>query len=165
VRAPTYAGCFRTSKEEIGVRKWLIVVRKRALDSHAWRRTPHYRLRRRRGNARPSHAENDRSLDRLADYLQAHPQTHILIEGHTDSRGSEDYNEALSARRAQAVAAALISRGVSPEAVQTRGLGKSYPVATNDTAAGRQQNRRVEIVFSDAAGRFAEGDANASSRR
>lgn len=98
----------------------------------------------------------DLSLDRLASYLKAHPQTKVLIEGHTDSRGSDEYNEALSERRADSVAKALVARGVSPDALNTAGRGKGYPVATNDTAAGRQQNRRVEIIFSDASGHFAQ---------
>ena len=106
----------------------------------------------------------DLSLDRLASYLSAHPQTKILIEGHTDNRGSDEYNDALSERRAQAVANALTSRGVSPDAIRAVGRGKSLPVASNDTAAGRQQNRRVEIVFSDTGGRFAQGDSEGMRR-
>lgn len=98
----------------------------------------------------------DVSLDRLATYLRAHPQTRIMVEGFTDSRGSDEYNDALSQRRAQAVANALTTRGVSPDAIRAIGRGKAYPVATNDTQAGRQQNRRVDIVFSDASGRFAQ---------
>jgi len=107
----------------------------------------------------------DLSLDRLAAYLRAHPQTRILIEGHTDSRGSDAYNDALSERRAQAVATALISRGVVEDAVRAIGRGKAYPVASNDTEAGRQQNRRVEIVLSDNSGRFAEGEPSEPARR
>jgi OmpA-OmpF porin, OOP family len=106
----------------------------------------------------------DLSLDRLASYLKAHPQTKILIEGHTDSRGSDEYNDALSQRRADAVEKALIVRDVSPDAIRAVGRGKSFPVATNDTPAGRQQNRRVEIVFSDNSGRFAQSDTEASRR-
>jgi outer membrane protein OmpA-like peptidoglycan-associated protein len=106
----------------------------------------------------------DLSLDRLASYLKAHPQTKVLIEGHTDSRGSDEYNEALSQRRADAVGKALVERGVSADDVSTSGRGKAYPVATNDTAAGRQQNRRVEIVFSDASGRFAQSEQAPASR-
>jgi len=106
----------------------------------------------------------DLSLDRLASYLQAHPQTKVLIEGHTDSRGTDEYNEALSQRRADAVAKALTVRGVSPEALDTAGRGKAYPVATNDTAAGRQQNRRVEIIFSDASGHFAQSEMQPVTR-
>ncbi len=100
----------------------------------------------------------DLALNRLATYLQANPQTKVLIEGHTDARGSDDYNQGLSERRAQAVAVALESRGIPADQVQAVGRGKSFPVASNNTPAGRQQNRRVEIVFSDANGRFAQGD-------
>jgi outer membrane protein OmpA-like peptidoglycan-associated protein len=107
----------------------------------------------------------DRSLDRLASYMSAHPQTKVLIEGHTDSVGSDEYNDALSQRRADAVAKALIARGVSPDDVRPIGRGKNYPVATNDTPAGRQQNRRVEIVFSDDSGRFAQSDSDEPIRR
>ena len=106
----------------------------------------------------------DLALNRLATYLTNNPDTKILIEGHTDSRGSDDYNEALSERRAQAVATALESRGVSASQIQTRGLGKSFPVATNATPEGRQQNRRVEVVLSDASGRFAQGTSPPAQR-
>jgi outer membrane protein OmpA-like peptidoglycan-associated protein len=97
------------------------------------------------------------ALNRFAAFLSAIPQTWISVEGHTDSRGSDEYNEVLSERRARAVAAELISRGISPDQLQTLGRGKGCPVASNDTPEGRQQNRRVEIVFSDAAGHFAQG--------
>ena len=97
------------------------------------------------------------ALNRLATFLSANPQTKVLIEGHTDSRGGDDYNIGLSERRARAVATELQSRGISADQVQTLGRGKSYPVASNATPEGRQQNRRVEIVFSDASGRFAQG--------
>jgi outer membrane protein OmpA-like peptidoglycan-associated protein len=99
----------------------------------------------------------DLVLGRLATYLSANPHTKIMIEGHTDSRGSDDYNEALSERRAQAVADALATRGIPPDNLRTRGRGKAFPVASNDTPEGRQQNRRVEIVFSDNDGQFAQG--------
>jgi outer membrane protein OmpA-like peptidoglycan-associated protein len=104
------------------------------------------------------------AMNRLATFLNANPQTRIIIEGHTDSRGSEEYNEVLSERRARAVATELISRGISPDQLQTLGRGKGYPVASNDTPEGRQQNRRVEIVFSDSSGQFAQG-ASLPSRR
>jgi outer membrane protein OmpA-like peptidoglycan-associated protein len=106
----------------------------------------------------------DLAIDRIADFLQQNPQTRIIIEGHTDSQGSETYNEELSQRRGRAVSEALASRGISGERVQVRGRGEAYPVASNTTAAGRQQNRRVEIIFSDEAGRFAQGAADASLR-
>ena len=97
------------------------------------------------------------ALNRLAIFLSANPQTKIIVEGHTDSRGSDEYNEVLSERRARAVATELMSRGISTDQLQTLGRGKGYPVASNDTPEGRQRNRRVEIVFSDASGRFAQG--------
>jgi OmpA-OmpF porin, OOP family len=106
----------------------------------------------------------DLAINRLATYLSSNPQTKVLIEGHTDSRGSDEYNEALSERRANAVATALESRGIPASQVQTSGRGKGYPVASNDTPEGRQQNRRVEIVFSDDSGRFAQ-DAKQPLRR
>ncbi len=104
------------------------------------------------------------AMNRLATYLNGNPQTKIIIEGHTDSRGSDEYNEALSERRARAVATELESRGVSADQLHTIGRGKSFPVASNDTPEGRQQNRRVEIVFSDASGRFAQGAARTLQR-
>lgn len=104
------------------------------------------------------------TIGRLAKFLNAHPQTKIIVEGHTDSVGSEEYNEALSERRAQSVANALVALGVDADQLRTIARGKDYPVATNATAAGRQQNRRVEIVFSDSSGRFAQ-QANEPIRR
>jgi outer membrane protein OmpA-like peptidoglycan-associated protein len=84
---------------------------------------------------------------RLADVLQQMPERNVLIEGHTDSSGSDSYNDELSQRRAEAVEDLLIIQGIEPTRVVTRGYGERFPVATNDTAAGRQQNRRVEIVI------------------
>ena len=95
-------------------------------------------------------------LDRLASYLKDHPKEKVMIEGSTDSTGSADYNQKLSGARAQAVAQALQLRGVQEDQYQTIGLGEAYPVASNDTSAGRQQNRRVDIVFSNASGQFSE---------
>lgn len=107
----------------------------------------------------------DRDLDRLATALKHNPNMRVMIEGHTDSVGGDDYNQALSERRAEAVADALRMRGVPENRYEVRGLGKAYPVASNDTPAGRQQNRRVEIVFSDDSGHFAQGDTLHSSER
>ena len=106
-----------------------------------------------------------RDLDRLAQALKDNANTKVKIEGYTDSVGSDSYNQELSQRRAQAVADALQTRGVPADRYQVEGLGKEFPVATNDTPAGRQQNRRVEIVFSDDAGRFAEGETAHTNRR
>lgn len=95
-----------------------------------------------------------RTIDRLAAVLSRHPERRLMIEGFTDSTGSEAYNQRLSERRADAVRQALMRAGVSADRIQMQGLGEGYPVASNDTAAGRQQNRRVEIIFSDAQGRI-----------
>jgi outer membrane protein OmpA-like peptidoglycan-associated protein len=107
----------------------------------------------------------DRTIDRLAQALKDNPNTRVMIEGHTDSVGGDEYNMALSDRRAEAVADALRFRGVPADRYEAKGLGKDFPVASNDTQAGRQQNRRVEIVFSDASGRFAQGGSQSSSSR
>jgi len=97
------------------------------------------------------------TIDRLGTFMKEHESYQLLVEGHTDSVGGDDYNLQLSERRADAVRAALMSRGVDSSRVRVRGLGKSFPVADNGTAAGRQQNRRVEVVFSDAQGNFPGG--------
>jgi outer membrane protein OmpA-like peptidoglycan-associated protein len=96
-------------------------------------------------------------LDRVAGFLKENDGTKVMIEGHTDARGSEQYNQQLSERRAQAVVDALAFRGIDRGRVEAVGRGKSLPVASNETAAGQQQNRRVELIFSDASGRFASG--------
>jgi outer membrane protein OmpA-like peptidoglycan-associated protein len=96
-----------------------------------------------------------RSVEKLVVFLGEYPQRTALIEGFTDSTGSDGLNQALSGRRADAVRAALVNLGVSPARITTRGYGEAYPVATNDNLAGRQQNRRVEIVLSDDNGRVA----------
>jgi outer membrane protein OmpA-like peptidoglycan-associated protein len=93
-----------------------------------------------------------RNLDKLVAALSDHPQTSVVIEGHTDSTGSREYNLSLSERRANSVRAYLIGGGIDPARLSARGLGLDYPVASNDTAAGRQQNRRVEIIIQQAEG-------------
>ena len=103
-------------------------------------------------------------IGRLARVLNDQPDLEFMIEGHTDSVGGDDYNLALSERRAEAVGDALRMRGVPADRFEIKGLGKAFPVASNDDASGRQQNRRVEIVFSDASGRFAQGAMSTSSR-
>jgi OmpA-OmpF porin, OOP family len=87
-----------------------------------------------------------RSLYKLAEFLKQNPTRNVSIDGHTDSTGSEAYNLELSQRRAEAVRDFLITSGVSPDRIAAHGHGKLNPVASNDTAAGRQQNRRVEVV-------------------
>lgn len=88
-------------------------------------------------------------LTRIAEFLRENPERTVLVEGHTDSTGAAAYNLQLSEARASAVESVLIRDGVSPERIRTRGLGQSVPIASNDNAAGRQQNRRVEIVIAD----------------
>jgi outer membrane protein OmpA-like peptidoglycan-associated protein len=86
-------------------------------------------------------------LDRVARVLNQYPQTTITIAGYTDSTGSESYNLRLSERRAEAVKTALVGMGVDPSRMTTIGYGESRSIADNSTEAGRQMNRRVEILI------------------
>lgn len=86
------------------------------------------------------------SIDKLGHNLLSVQIDHLRVEGHTDSYGTDAYNNDLSLRRAQAVAAVLESTGMLPANVQVRGLGKQDPVADNNTAAGQSENRRVAII-------------------
>ena len=90
------------------------------------------------------------SVQKLSSVLNKYTDTNARIVGHTDSRGSDAYNQTLSERRAVAVQQALVMDGVAPQRLSTQGLGESQPRATNDTEAGRQLNRRVEIFVSPA---------------
>jgi outer membrane protein OmpA-like peptidoglycan-associated protein len=87
-------------------------------------------------------------LAKISGILLAYPTLNIAVEGHTDSVGSESYNQELSENRAATVRDYLVSQGVPAASVTARGFGKTQPVASNDTAAGRQQNRRVELIVS-----------------
>jgi len=87
-------------------------------------------------------------LAKVSGILLTYPTLHVNVEGHTDSIGTDEYNLKLSQRRADAVRDYLTSNGISSANVSALGLGKDGPVASNDTAAGRQQNRRVEMVVS-----------------
>jgi outer membrane protein OmpA-like peptidoglycan-associated protein len=98
---------------------------------------------------------SQRSLEKLSNFLHQYPQRNVQIEGFTDSVGTDDYNQGLSERRADAVRDELTGMGVSRDRIQARGLGKSDPVADNDSATGRQQNRRVEVIISESDGRTA----------
>jgi outer membrane protein OmpA-like peptidoglycan-associated protein len=86
------------------------------------------------------------SLDKLSEILKQNPNEKVVIQGHTDNRGTPTYNRQLSQQRAEAVRDALVSRGIAPDRLIARGYGESFPVANNTTEAGRQQNRRVDIV-------------------
>ena len=95
-----------------------------------------------------------REVQKLADVLDKHPQRTVAIEGFTDSTGSDERNQELSEQRANAARDALLGMGISANRITTRGYGKSLPVASNATQAGRQLNRRVEILFSDENGQI-----------
>lgn len=87
------------------------------------------------------------NLTDLANSLREYPDTEVLIVGHTDSQGSDSYNQSLSERRAAAAKAYLVTQGVPSDRIRTEGLGESEPVASNDTDAGRAENRRVEVAI------------------
>jgi outer membrane protein OmpA-like peptidoglycan-associated protein len=107
----------------------------------------------------------DSTVERLVAFMNDHPERRILIEGHTDSTGSDELNRQLSEERADALRDALLERGIAIGRIATRGLGEAYPLASNDSSGGRQLNRRVEIVISDQAGEFpAAAERTADSR-
>ena len=96
-------------------------------------------------------------LAKISGIVLAYPDLKLQIEGYTDSIGSDEYNQTLSDKRAEAVRDYLVSSGVSMNNVAARGMGKADPVADNSTAAGRQLNRRVEMIVSgDVIGNQAE---------
>ena len=88
------------------------------------------------------------ALAKFSGIVMAHPGLRIQVEGFTDSVGSDTFNQTLSENRANSVRAYLIAQSLDPSAINAIGFGKSNPVASNDTSAGRQQNRRVEIIIS-----------------
>ena len=89
-------------------------------------------------------------LDQLAHFMKEHSQRTVSIEGYTDSVGTDALNQALSEKRAIAVKSGLSDRGIASNRISAQGMGEASPVASNDTAAGRQRNRRVEVVLSNA---------------
>jgi outer membrane protein OmpA-like peptidoglycan-associated protein len=97
-------------------------------------------------------ASGEQTVQRLAEFMVKYENRRVRVEGYTDSTGEASYNQGLSERRAGAVSYALINMGINRSRVETRGFGEEYPVASNDTSSGRQQNRRVEIVISDEQG-------------
>ncbi len=89
----------------------------------------------------------EQNLAEFAESMQDFEDTNILIVGHTDSKGDEDYNQKLSERRSTSAADHLIQRGIDDSRLMTTGKGESEPVASNETEEGRQQNRRVEVAI------------------
>jgi outer membrane protein OmpA-like peptidoglycan-associated protein len=87
-------------------------------------------------------------LAKVAGIVSGHPGLRLDVEGHTDNVGGDDYNQQLSEQRGSAVRDYLTQQGMQPNSVSTKGFGKTQPVASNETASGRQQNRRVELVIS-----------------
>jgi outer membrane protein OmpA-like peptidoglycan-associated protein len=87
-------------------------------------------------------------LAKVAGIVSGHPGLSLAVEGHTDNVGGDSYNQELSEQRGSAVRDYLTHQGMRPDSVTTKGFGKTQPVASNETASGRQQNRRVELVIS-----------------
>jgi outer membrane protein OmpA-like peptidoglycan-associated protein len=95
--------------------------------------------------------ETREKLAKVSGILLTHPDMHLQVEGYTDNVGSDEFNQKLSEQRADSVRDYLISQGISADSITSKGFGKTNPIASNDTAKGRQQNRRVEIVVSGGA--------------
>ena len=87
------------------------------------------------------------SMDKIAAFLQKKKNRNLLVEGHTDSIGNNEYNQGLSEKRAASVKSALVKRGVAGDRIVPIGYGEKYPLASNAAAAGKQQNRRVEAII------------------
>jgi outer membrane protein OmpA-like peptidoglycan-associated protein len=90
-----------------------------------------------------------RTLDQIAQFLNEHPERRVQIEGFTDSQGTDEFNMELSQSRADAVASAIIQRGIDAQRVRALGYGEGFPVASNSNAGSRQLNRRVEIIVAN----------------
>ncbi|QJD81593.1 OmpA family protein [Spirosoma rhododendri] len=97
------------------------------------------------GSARIT-ADSRPNVNDLIQIMQAYPSLHIRVEGNTDNTGTNAQNDALSGERAEAVKEALVAGGIEPNRVATRERGDTMPVATNQTATGREQNRRIDVV-------------------
>lgn len=93
----------------------------------------------------------DRNLSKLVTFLNKYPDRKVQIEGHTDNVGSAAFNRELSRQRAESVRSYLVRAGVAPQRLTVSGMGMDRPIAGNDTAVGRQQNRRVEIIIENEA--------------
>jgi outer membrane protein OmpA-like peptidoglycan-associated protein len=90
--------------------------------------------------------ESKKSLDKLVTVLRKYPDTNIEIQGHTDNKGSDSYNEQLSSRRSNAVMIYLMDKGIANSRLTPKAMGEQYPKYSNDTEEGRAQNRRVEFL-------------------
>jgi outer membrane protein OmpA-like peptidoglycan-associated protein len=99
-------------------------------------------------------SEGMKNMDNLANFLVEYPKRNIMIEGFTDNIGSETFNMELSRNRANSVKTELINRNIAESRINISGFGFQFPVASNATEAGRQQNRRVEVVISDQQGKI-----------
>jgi OOP family OmpA-OmpF porin len=97
-------------------------------------------------NAATIRSESNAVLDEVASLMKTEATWKLLIEGHTDAQGTDASNQQLSESRAQAVQAALVSRGIEAARLRAQGFGESKPVGDNATSLGRAQNRRVELV-------------------
>jgi outer membrane protein OmpA-like peptidoglycan-associated protein len=102
---------------------------------------------------------SERTLQRVAEFLNEYPERKVMIEGFTDNTGAESYNQDLSERRADSVKRTLVANDVAAKRIRTHGYGEAHPVASNDTQAGRLQNRRVEIVIADEGEEVSDRDA------
>ena len=98
-------------------------------------------------------------LAKIAGIILSHPGLRLTVEGHTDSVGGDDFNQRLSEQRANSVREYLVAQSVSADSITASGFGKTRPISSNDTASGRQLNRRVELVVSgDVIGATAQGN-------
>jgi outer membrane protein OmpA-like peptidoglycan-associated protein len=89
------------------------------------------------------------NLDKLVAFLNSNPDRNVLVEGHTDNVGTDDYNRSLSQRRAESVRSYLLSRDIAANRIDASGKGENSPVASNSDATGRQMNRRVEVIIAN----------------
>jgi outer membrane protein OmpA-like peptidoglycan-associated protein len=101
------------------------------------------------------------NLHKVVDFLDKYPDRRVAIHGYTDSRGSEEYNQGLSERRANSVKAYLAAQGIDSTRLSASGMGQTAPVAGNDSGAGRQQNRRVEVTISNPPAAMTQRDRTA----
>ncbi|NIM00717.1 MAG: OmpA family protein [Acidobacteria bacterium] len=98
-------------------------------------------------NSATLNSQSMSALDEAAAVMVEYPKTAIVSQGHTDSTGSEEHNQGLSERRAQSVANYLVARGLDGNRIASMGYGEAHPIASNDTAAGRSLNRRVDLLL------------------